>query len=1272
MPRSVYSVVGHDDSSGFNPIHLIKRFTAGAIVMAMVLLGTATIASAATPSSVAFSTTSTIPSATPTWTVVFTTPTIVAAASDTITATFPTGFSLTGAPTVALTAGFSGGTACTTPPPTVTVSGQNATFPLPTGCTLAANTSGTFTLANIVNPSTAATYAASGFTVKTTSDNTAAATSSAIVIGLSSVTFSPGSNVNQATSTWTVGFTNFQVGGALAAAGTIKVTLPSTFVIDGGTVVTLGSGFSNCTAGTLSVSTPAVTIPLANNSGTCALAQNTAATLTISKITNTNSTSLPESNANTGFGVQTSAYATADAHPASGVNVVAGGLAAPTAVTNSGSGAINVAFLADGVATSYTVTSSPGGKTCIVSSTTAIGATSQNCTVGGLTNGTSYTFSVTPSGNGDTNTVSSASASITPQAVLAAPTITSGGAATSTTDQAVVSFTADGIATTYLVNSGTSSPSAGTAASGGSTCTVSNTSTPPTGTQSCLVTGLTPSSNNYFTVTKSGNGETAGVSNASTPAFVGTAVMAVPTAAVTGSQTVKVTFYADGTATAYSVTAVGAAGFSCSVNSATPPTGFQSCTISGLTNGTSYTFNVSPSGNSTSSTASTTGSNAVTPSAALAAPTVATAGGGAIKVTFTADGVASTYTVTSTPGSKTCVVANTTTAPTGTQSCTVSGLSDGTSYTFHVKPTGNSTGSTQSAESTSITTLSAFTGTSITAVAASSTSVKVSFTPDGTATTYVVNSYSGSNYDVAGPTCTLTSTTAIAATATSCTVTGLGSSTSYEFTVTPSGNGETLIASALTSAVTPGSVLATPVATTAGPAKMLVTFTADGVATTYTVTSSGGQTCTVANTQTIPTGSQSCTVSGLTNNVGYTFHVAASGGGTSSSQSAESVSVTATTQLAKPTVVNAGLGSIKVTFTADGVVGTYTVTASSDSKTCVISNTTTAPSGTQTCTVTGLTNGKAYTFTVVPSNVNGSSSTTSPSSNSIAPGLAALATPTVAYAADGAIKVSFVPDGTATTYTVNSASTVSAAASGSCTVTNSSTPPSGAQSCTVTGLTDGDAYTFTVTPTGNGTTSLVSAASASIVASASTVPAAPASASATGGTANIVVSWTAPTNTGGSAITGYSVTAVSGNSTTTCGTVAATATTCTISGLAAGTYAVSVSAINANGTGAAAAASATVVATVVIPPPAPTFRVIKMIGHAVPGRTVLAVLVGRAFYGQPTVRSNVGGVRVGVSGDTGTVLIIHITTARSVRRGVHTFTVTLADGTSGRVNYVTR
>ena len=67
---------------------------------------------------------------------------------------------------------------------------------------------------------------------------------------------------------------------------------------------------------------------------------------------------------------------------------------------------------------------------------------------------------------------------------------------------------------------------------------------------------------------------------------------------------------------------------------------------------------------------------------------------------------------------------------------------------------------------------------------------------------------------------------------------------------------------------------------------------------------------------------------------------------------------------------------------------------------------------------------------------------------------------------------------------------------------------------------------------------------------------------ATPGNAQATISWTAPTNTGGSPITGYTATAsVGGQSCTT-----TTATSCTISGLTNGTtYYVSVTATNAVG-----------------------------------------------------------------------------------------------------------
>ena len=151
-------------------------------------------------------------------------------------------------------------------------------------------------------------------------------------------------------------------------------------------------------------------------------------------------------------------------------------------------------------------------------------------------------------------------------------------------------------------------------------------------------------------------------------------------------------------------------------------------------------------------------------------------------------------------------------------------------------------------------------------------------------------------------------------------------------------------------------------------------------------------------------------------------------------------------------------------------------------------------------------------------------------------------------------------------------------------VTVSGNPP--ATSVTVGGLTNGTAYTFTVTATNAIGAGPPSASSNAVTPSAPTAPLAPTGVVASAGNASASVSWTAPAN-GGSPITSYTVTPFVGSTPQTPVTVSGNppATSVTVGGLTNGTaYTFTVAATNAIGTGAPSAASSAVTPGTASPP----------------------------------------------------------------------------------------
>jgi hypothetical protein len=295
----------------------------------------------------------------------------------------------------------------------------------------------------------------------------------------------------------------------------------------------------------------------------------------------------------------------------------------------------------------------------------------------------------------------------------------------------------------------------------------------------------------------------------------------------------------------------------------------------------------------------------------------------------------------------------------------------------------------------------------------------------------------------------------------------------------------------------------TAVTATPGNAKATVRWhapssTGGSAITGYAVTGSPSGSCTT-------TGALTCVVTGLTNGTSYTFTVTASNP-TVGSASAASNSVTPAGPPGVPTHVaaTAGNAQAKVTWTAPASNGgspitKYVVAASgSGGQTC------TWTSGALSCTVTGLLNGTSYTFTVTASNAvtagsaSAASAAVTPTGPSLPPtGISAVAgdqqatVSCTAPASNGGAAI--------TSYTATASPGGAHASATTCPVT-------------VTGLTDGTAYTFTVTTTNSLGTSVASAASNSVTPVDTHPPSAPAGLIGKFAGSSLVVSWQGSTD----------------------------------------------------------------------------------------------------------------------------------------------------------------
>jgi hypothetical protein len=506
-------------------------------------------------------------------------------------------------------------------------------------------------------------------------------------------------------------------------------------------------------------------------------------------------------------------------------------------------------------------------------------------------------------------------------------------------------------------------------------------------------------------------------------------------------------------------------------------------------------------------------------------------------------------------------------------STTVTGLTQNSSYVFHVAATNSLGTGSYSTNSGTVTLSTTAAPTSLSASAASATTASLSWTAPTAVSGAAITDYTIQYSSNGGS--TWSTWTHTASTSTSATVTGLTQNSSYIFRVAAVNAVGTSAYSSNSGTVTL-SVPNAPTGVTGSAASattVQVSWTAptaiSGAAVTdYTIqySSNNGSTWTTFADGTST--NTSTTVTGLTQNSSYVFHVAAVNAVGTGSYSSNSGTVTLSvpntpTNVAGTSTIN---NRVDLTWTAPTAVSgaplnDYTVQYSSNGGSTWTTWTHTASTSTSAA-ITGLTSNTGYIFRVAGVNIIGTGSySTNSASVMVRPTVPAAPTSLAATAsATTQIALSWTAgdDGgsTITDYVIQYSTD-------DATWTTFADGTSTATSTTVTGLTSNTLYYFRVAATNSiGTGSYTSSVSMP------PLPYAPTALSITGRTSTTInISWTAPA---GTATSDYTIQYSTDNTTWSTWThTASTSTSATVTGLSGNTlYYLRVAAVNAGGTGA--------------------------------------------------------------------------------------------------------